>query len=81
MLAEKALESCNKNYKKYKLNHSRTHSHEVNIEDVFYKAMDSSDPIISSINFQSKNKKKSFKLQSRSENLFAILQENEECKI
>lgn len=49
VLAEEASEDRNKDYKNFRLNHSRKHNRESNISDVLYRAMDTSDVKISSI--------------------------------
>lgn len=79
MLVEEASESRNKDYKNYRLSHCRTFNRKANIEDMFYRAMDSSDPIICSINLQSRNKKKVLKLTQEVRNLLVIPQENKTC--
>ncbi|KMQ89308.1 dna-mediated transposase [Lasius niger] len=52
MLGEEASEARNKDYKKYRQGHSRKHSRKANLEDIFYRAMDTSDPIISTVGLQ-----------------------------
>lgn len=52
MLGEEASEARNKDYKKYREGHSRKHSRKANLEDIFYRAMDTSDPIISTVGLQ-----------------------------
>lgn len=54
MLAEEASESRNKNYKNYREFHSRGHSRKARLEDVFMRAMDTSDPQISSRSLRSR---------------------------
>lgn len=58
MLGEEASEARNKNYKNYRQSFSRKHNHRVNLEDVFYRVMDTSDPKISSMNLPSRLKYK-----------------------
>lgn len=50
MLAEDASESCNKLYRQNRQFHARKVNREKNLYDVFNRALDSSDPIISSNN-------------------------------
>ncbi|CAL1671860.1 unnamed protein product [Lasius platythorax] len=52
MLGEEASEARNKDYKKYRQGRSRKHSRKANLEDIFYRAMDISDPIISTVGLQ-----------------------------
>lgn len=54
MLGEEASEARNKNYKNFRLHHSRKSSRSANLEDLFCRALDSSDPIISSISQQTR---------------------------
>jgi len=54
MLAEEAFEARNKYYKNDRLQHSRKISRSATLADVFYRAMDSSDPLVSSINLESR---------------------------
>lgn len=53
MLGEEALEARNKDYKRYRKDHSRKHSRKTNLEDVFYRVMDTSDPTVSTISLRS----------------------------
>lgn len=46
--AEDASESCNKLYRQNRQFHVRKNSRENNLEDVFNRALDSTDPIVSS---------------------------------
>lgn len=52
MLGEEASEARNKDYKRYRKDHSRKHSRKTNLEDIFYRVMDTSDPIVSSISLE-----------------------------
>jgi len=49
MLGEEASEACNKDYKNFRSRHSRKHNRKVTLKDLFYRVMDSSDPIVSSL--------------------------------
>lgn len=55
MLGEEASESRNKDFKKYRNLHSRKISRNATMEDVFYRLIDTSDVIISSINIDSRS--------------------------
>lgn len=55
---EEASEARNKDYKNFRLFNSRKISREANINDVFYRIMDTSDPIINAISLQSRLKNK-----------------------
>lgn len=57
-LGEEASEARNKDYKKYRERHSRKHSRKSNLEDIFYRAMDTSDPIISTVGLQRRIQKR-----------------------
>lgn len=50
MFAEEASEARNKNYKNFRESHSRKCNRISTLEDMFYRAMDSSDPKLSSLN-------------------------------
>lgn len=54
MLGEDAAESRNKYYKTFRLSHSRKFSRAANLNDVFMRSMDTSDPIISSLSLNSR---------------------------
>lgn len=54
MLAEEAAEARNKNYKNYREFHSRRHSRNATLEDMFLRAMDTSDPQISTTSLKSR---------------------------
>jgi len=54
MLGEEASEARNKDYKNFRSRHSRKHNRKVTLEDLFYRVMDSSDPIVSSLSLQSR---------------------------
>ncbi|XP_026828955.1 uncharacterized protein LOC109611090 [Ooceraea biroi] len=59
ILGEEASEARNKNCKRYRECHSRKHSRLANMEDMFYRVMDTSDPIISNISLNNRlNKQK-----------------------
>lgn len=58
MFGEEASESRNKDYKNFRLNHSRHFSRKTNLEDLFYRVMDSSDPIVSSMSMISRIRKR-----------------------
>jgi hypothetical protein len=47
MLSEQAGESRNKLYRRYRERHARKTSRKANLTDVFYRSLDSSDPILS----------------------------------
>lgn len=49
MLGEEASEARNKYYKSYRRDHARKLSRIANLKDIFNRAMDTSDPIISSL--------------------------------
>ena len=49
---EEASEARNKFYKRDREFHARKNSHINNLEDIFNRAMDTSDPVISSISLQ-----------------------------
>ncbi|KMQ83296.1 dna-mediated transposase [Lasius niger] len=57
MLGEEASEARNKNYKRYRECHSRKHSRLANMEDIFYRVMDTSNPIVSNISLNNRLKK------------------------
>ena len=57
VLGEEAAEARNKHYKSYRLNHSRKCSHSATLEDVFNRAMDTSDPVMSTVSLQTKMQK------------------------
>lgn len=46
MLAEEGSESKNKDYKNYKNFHSRKFCREANLTDMFFRGLDTTDPII-----------------------------------
>jgi len=52
MLREEASEARNKDYKNFRSRHSRKHNRKITLEDLFYRVMDSSDPIVSSLSLQ-----------------------------
>ncbi|XP_037051794.1 uncharacterized protein LOC119085483 [Bradysia coprophila] len=56
VLAEDASESCNKLYRHNRLFHARKNSRKNNLEDVFNRALDSSDPIVASFGLQNRQK-------------------------
>lgn len=56
-LGEEASEARNKDYKNFRLDHARKHSRQANLEDVFLRAMDTSDVVISSIHLNKRVKK------------------------
>lgn len=60
MLGEEASEACNKDYKNFRQNHSRKMNRTTTLTDVFYRLMDTSDVIISTINLNSRLHKKNF---------------------
>lgn len=49
-------EARNKDYKSYRQRHNKKHNRLANLEDMFCRVMDSSDPIISNLNLQSRLK-------------------------
>jgi len=55
---EEAAESRNKVYKSDRLHHARKHNRICSFADVFHRAMDTSDPIISSINLRRRVRKR-----------------------
>lgn len=57
ILGEEASEARNKNYKRYRECHSNKHSDLANMEDIFYRVMDTSDPIVSNISLNNRFKK------------------------
>ncbi|XP_062543340.1 uncharacterized protein LOC134210917 [Armigeres subalbatus] len=57
MLAEEAAECQHKHLKKSRTHHARKASREENLHDVFIRAMNSSDPLISSLNLDSSTEK------------------------
>lgn len=77
MLGEEASEARNKDYKNFQLFHSRKTSRKDTLKDLFYRVMDTSDPIISSMSLTSRiNKKKILALLREILDLLAI-SENE----
>lgn len=59
MLSEEESEARHKHYKNYRRFHSRQHSREVTLHDVFYREMDTSDPIIATVKLNTQiNKRK-----------------------
>lgn len=71
MIGEEASECRNKDYKKYRQYHSRKHNRIANLEDIFYRAMDSSDPIISTMSLEKRIQKRR-KLPQEVINLFKV---------
>lgn len=69
-------EGRNKNYKQYRLDHSRKHNRTATMRDTFHRVMDTSDPIISNLNIQlrlrNNNKKKNLPLPVEVQNLLAV---------
>jgi hypothetical protein len=62
-LSEEASENCNKLYKNYRQFHARKTSQEDNLSDIFYRRMEASDPLISSLNEKKmKSRKKKMSL-------------------
>lgn len=59
MLAEEAAECQHKHLKKSRTHHARKASREENLHDVFIRAMNSSDPLISSLNLGKRLQNKS----------------------
>lgn len=77
MFAEEASEAKNKYYKNDRLHHSRKTSRSATISDMFYRSMDSTDPLISSQNLESQfNSSKYEKLPQAVLNLMKIPEEN-----
>lgn len=76
MLGEEASEGRNKNYKHYRLDHSRKQNRTATMRDMFYRMMDTLDPIISSLNIQSRLqksiKRKNLPLPVKVQNLLAV---------
>lgn len=73
MLGEEASEARNKDYKNFRLFHSRKTSRKDTLKDLFYRVMDTSDPIISSMSLTSRiNKKKILVLPREVLDLLAI---------
>lgn len=58
MLGEEASEARNKNYKNFREFHSRKHNRIANLTDVFNRALDSSDPILSTMCLNSRSRKR-----------------------
>ena len=56
MMSEEASESCNKKYRQTREFHSRKMNRVVNLEDIFHRALESSDPVISSIYSSTRNR-------------------------
>lgn len=54
MMGEEASEARNKDYRKFRADRSRKHNRVVNMEDIFHRLMDTSDPLISSINLDTR---------------------------
>lgn len=57
MLGEEASEPRNKYYKNEAEHHARKIIREANLEDIFYRSMGSTHPIINNISLQSRIKK------------------------
>lgn len=73
ILGEEVSEARNKDYKNFRLFHSRKTSRKDTLRDLFYRVMDTSDPIISSMSLTSRiNKKKVLVLPQEVLDLFAI---------
>lgn len=72
MLGEKGPESRNRNYKNYREFHSRKLSRTTNLQDVFYRAMDTSDPIISTITLNTRFSHRKLPLPKEVKDLLAI---------
>jgi len=53
MLGEEASEARNKDYKNFRLRHSRKRNCYENMEDLFYRVMNTSDPLVSTLSLQS----------------------------
>lgn len=62
MLGEEASGGRKKDYKRFRLDYSRKCSRLATIEDVFNRIMDTSDPIISTLNLNSRIQKKQYKV-------------------
>lgn len=58
MFSEQASESRNKHYKAFRLHHARKFSRAATLEDVFYRSMDTSDPILSSYSEEARGRKR-----------------------
>jgi len=54
MLGEKASEARNKFYKRDRLEHTRQFNRQANLEDMFFRAIDSSDPVIANFSLRLK---------------------------
>lgn len=79
MLGEEASEARNKDYKNYRLFNSRKINREANITDVFYRIMDTSDPIINAMNLQSRLKnKQNMEIPDAVKKLLAVIVQGEE---
>lgn len=75
-LGEEASEARNKDYKSFRQSHARKHNRQANLEDVFLRAMDTSDVVISSIHLDKRIKQKNyFTFPSNVVELFEIPQE------
>ncbi|XP_011872388.1 PREDICTED: uncharacterized protein LOC105564550 [Vollenhovia emeryi] len=74
MLGEEASEARNKNYKNFREFHSRKHSRIANLTDMFNRALDSSDPVLSTMCLNSRiRKRKQLSLPHAVRNLLLTL--------
>ncbi|XP_071579803.1 uncharacterized protein [Temnothorax nylanderi] len=79
MFGEEASESRNKDYRHFRLSHSRHFSRKTNLEDLFYRVMDTSDPIVSSMSMTSRmSKRKRLPLSTEVTQLLLIDADEEE---
>lgn len=82
MLAEEASEARNKHYKNYREFHSRGHSRKATMEDMYLRAMDTSDPKISTESLRARiNKNKKLPLPSAVLNVLAIPETDKQNKL
>lgn len=65
LLAEDASESCNKLYRHNRQFHARKNSRQNNLEDVFNRALDSSDPIVASFGLRKRQNDRTRKMIPR----------------
>lgn len=73
MFAEEASEARNKSYKSFRERNSRKCSRKATMEDIFFRSMDSSDPLIASLSLSSRlQKRKKLPLPSAVIELLAL---------
>lgn len=76
-MSEEAAEARNKILREYRLKHARRSSRLSNLEDVFHRLLDSSDPVVSSVYLEDRLQKKKHKvLPQRVQELLLLIEED-----